>query len=206
MVNWNKPLIWSLAVCVSLLPISEIAVSAKAAEAAAPPSPVETVRLLGEGAKVKIKLTDGLKVKGLIESFGEEGLVLNTKRSPSPKKIPYDQIAELRPAKQSYKASGQPDPVQARRAVVGLGVGQHVMVKQVSDLELHGNIQSIGMESFAMLSDHQKAPVEIAYTDVKVVHKNLSAGATLAIVVGIVAAAALIAVFLTGSDTVRGSL
>jgi hypothetical protein len=206
MINLRNSLIWALAVSVFILPLSDVATWARAAEPAPPTTTLDSVRLLGEGAEVKLKLTDGLKVKGVIESYGDEGLVLNTKRSPSPRTIDYAQITQLRPAKRSYKASGQPDPVEARRAVVGLGVGQHIMVKQVSNQELHGNIQPIGMESFSMLPDHQQAPVEIAYSDVKAVHKNLSAGATLAVVVGIVAAAALIAVFLTGSDTVRGSL
>ena len=206
MVNLKNPLIWALAVSVSILPLSDTAAWAGPAEPAPSTATAESVRLLGEGAEVKIKLADGLKVKGVIESFGDDGLVLNTKRRPSPRTIDYAQIAQLKPAKRSYKASGEPDPVEARRAVVGLGVGHHVMVKQVSNLELHGNIQTIGMESFTMLPDHQQAPVEIAYSDVKVVHKNLSAGATLAVVIGVVAAAALIAVFLTGSDTVRGSL
>jgi small nuclear ribonucleoprotein (snRNP)-like protein len=166
----------------------------------------QSVSLLGEGAKVKIKRTDGVTLKGVIDRIDDQGFVLTAQGNQPETTVAYNQIAELKPAKRSYKASGQPDPREARRAVVGLGVGRHVMVKLASEQELHGHIQAIGMDHFTLLPDREKTPLEIAYSQVRVVHKNLSAGATLAIILGIAAAAAIAAVIVTDSDTVRGSL
>ncbi len=89
---------------------------------------------------------------------------------------------------------------------MGLGVRQHIMVKFDGDYVLHGNITAIESDQFTILPDKQQAPVEVAYNSVQNVHKNLSAGATIAIVVGIAAAVVILAALLTGSDTVRGSL
>lgn len=194
-----------LITCVTLLPANDFALWAMSAAPASPTRTKETVNLLGEGAQVKLKLTNGRKLKGVLESADESGIVLNPKGEGSSQSFVYEEISELRPAKRSYKASGAIDPVEARRAVVGLGVGQHIMVK-VNNQKLRGHIQAIEMNAFTLLPDRQTTPVEVAYNGVQAVNKNLSAGATFAVVVGIVAAAALMAVWLTGSDSVRESL
>ena len=206
MIHWRSSLIWALLVSTSLLPISDCALWAKAAAAAPLAKTHESVALLGEGAEVKVKLTDGNKLKGDIQSFGEEGFVLDVKGDEGAKTVNYSEISELKPAKRSYKTSGVTDPVKARGAVVGLGVGQHIKVKFEGDRVLHGHITAIGQDRFTILPDKQQVPVEVAYNSIQIVHKNLSAGATLAIVLLIAGAVAIAAVALTGSDTVRGSL
>jgi len=205
MTNLRRSLVWALIVSVSFLPVSDCSLWAKSAAPAPTAGTRESVNLLGEGAKVKVKLTDGAKLKGVIESVNDDSLVLTADGKQPSQTIAYNQIAELKPAKRSYKASGQTDAVEARRAVVGLGVGEHIMVKFDGNQELHGNIQTIGMDRFTLLPDNQTTPVEIAYGSIQVVHKNLSAGGTLVLVIGIVAAAVLAAVLITGSDTVRGA-
>ncbi len=205
MIHWRHSTIWALLVSVMLLPISDCTLWAKAGAAAPLAKTQESVALLGEGAEVKIKMTDGKKLKGDIQSFDEAGFVLGVKGEEGTKTVNYDEISELKPAKRSYKTSGVPDPVKARGAVVGLGVGQHIKVKFDGDRVLHGHITAIGQERFTILPDKQQVPVEVAYNNIQIVHENLSAGATLAIVLVIAGAIALTAVWLTGSDTVRGS-
>ncbi|MFB3920123.1 MAG: hypothetical protein ACE145_00290 [Terriglobia bacterium] len=205
MTEWRRTIVWSLIWSVSLLPVSDSVLWAKAAA----PVPVEqtkqSVNLLGEGAQVKVKLTDGAKLKGAINQVNDEGFTMMAENWQTPRTIAYDQIAELKPAKRSYKASGEINAPEARRAVVGLGVGEHIMVKFDGNRELHGNIRSIGMDRFTILPDNEQTPVEVAYDSVQVVHKNLSAGATLVLVLAVAAAAIIAAVVATGSDTVRGA-
>lgn len=202
-MSWRKSLIVALVGCVALLPASDSALFAEAA-GASPGHLKEKVDLLGEGAPVRIKLASGQKFKGVIQSANETRVIVDpTDKKPS-QSLTYDEIAELQPAENSYKAIGAIDPIEARRAVVGLGIGEHVLV-QVGEQKLRGHIRAIGMENFTLQPDGQPQTADVAYRDVRKVHKNLSAGATFAIVVGIVAAAALIAVWLTDSDSVRES-
>jgi len=205
MLNWKRQLVGVLVFSVSMLPAYDSEIWAASLTAA----PIERTRgavtLLGEGAKIKVKLTDGEKLKGAIHGLGEEGFLLNVEGQGDPKKITYNEVAELKPAKRSYKASGQPDPIQARGSVVGLGVGKHIKVKFDGDRVLHGNITAIGENQFTMLPDQQQQPIEIAYNNVNLVHKNLSTGSTVVLLLVVAGAIAIAAVALTGSDTVRGS-
>jgi ribosome maturation factor RimP len=202
---FRRSLIITLIICVGLPPANDSALWAESAPPASPVRSKQVANLLGEGAQVKLRLTDGRKLKGVVESTDDSGIVLDPKGEGTSQPFAYEEISELKPAKRSYKASGPIDPLEARRAVVGLGVGQHIMVK-VNNQKLRGHIQAIEKDAFTLLPDRQTSPVEVAYSDVQAVNKNLSAGATFAVVVGIVAAAALMAVWLTGSDSVRESL
>lgn len=206
MMNLRNSLIWTLLVSVSLFPISDCALWAKAAAAAPTNETRNSVWLLGEGAEVKVKLTDGKELKGGIKSYGDSDLVLDVKGEEGTKTVNYSDIAELKAAKKSYKTSGAPDAVKARTAVVGLGVGQHVMVKFDGDRILRGHIKEIGPDRFTIMPDAQQTPVEVAYNSMQVVHENPGAGTTLVLVLLVVGAVAIAAVALTGSDTVRGSL
>ncbi len=47
----------------------------------------QQVDLLGVGTKVKIKLTTGKKVKGIIEEIDDEGFLLISKEHTSPRRI-----------------------------------------------------------------------------------------------------------------------
>ena len=141
---------------------------------------------LGVGAKVKVKLEGGKKLEGYIETIDDEGFLLNSKREASPRRIAYDQVARLKFAKRSYRASGQPDPVEARRAVLGLGVGQHVMVKVAGGKKLRGHIEAIESDNFTLRPDRQTTAVQIVYNDVWRVQQNLSTGAKIAIAAAVI--------------------
>ncbi len=99
--------------------------------------------------------------------------------------VAYDQVAELKLAKVTYKASGQPDATAAKRVVAGLGIGRHIVVKTTEGKEYHGNIRAIDLESFAVQPDHQAAAVQIAYSEVIQLGPNLSKTAWILIGVGV---------------------
>src|SRR5205814_6379545 len=108
------------------------------------------------------------------------------------KSIAYDQVTEMKLTKRRYRASGEPDAAEARRVVLALGVGKHVVVNAIGGREVHGNIQAIEPGYFSVLPDQQNAPVQIAYGDVRHVEKNLSLGATIVLLV-LIAAAVVVA-------------
>ena len=66
--------------------------------------------------------------------------------------------------------------------------------QKFSGHELHGHIQAIDGDTFTLLPDHQTTSVRIAYRDVDYLEKNLSFGATIVLVVLIVAAVAVISI------------
>ena len=45
--------------------------------------------------------------------------------------------------KRRYRAHGQPDAAEARRVVLALGMGKHIVVNTTAGRELHGNIVAI---------------------------------------------------------------
>jgi hypothetical protein len=75
--------------------------------------------------------------------------------------------------------------------VVGLGVGRHAVVR-FAGKELHGNIQSIAEASFTLMPDHDTAPVQISFDQVRYVEKNITLGTTIVLVILIVAAVVVI--------------
>jgi ribosome maturation factor RimP len=144
----------------------------------------QQVDRFGLGAKVKIQLADGKKLKGSISAIEDEGFLLASKADGAPRRVAYDQVAQLKLAKLTYKAAGQPDPAEARRVVLGLGVGKHIMVKTAAGKEYHGLIVAIEDGGFAVMPDKQATPVQIAYGDVLQLGPNLSTRAKIAIVLG----------------------
>lgn len=188
MYSSKKALVIALVTCLLVLPLGDVAASL---EAATPPNPAvakQQVDQFGLGAKVKIQLADGKKLKGSISAIEDGGFLLASKADGSPQRVAYDQVAQLKLAKLTYKAGGQPDAVEARRVVLGLGVGHHIQVKTTAGTEYHGNIQAIEADLFTLLPDHQTAPVQIAFADVQYVEQNLSRGAKIAIIVLVVLA------------------
>jgi len=185
MYSSKKALVIALVTSLVLLPLGDVAASLNAAT---PPNPAvakQQVDQFGVGAKVKIQLADGKKLKGSISAIEDEGFLLASKADGSPQRVAYDQVAQLKLAKLTYKAAGQPDPAEARRVVLGLGVGKHIMVKTAAGKEYHGLIVSIEEGSFAVTPDKLAAPVQIAYSDVLQLGPNLSTGAKIAIAVGV---------------------
>jgi ribosome maturation factor RimP len=159
------------------------------------------VNQLGVGANVKPKLTAGEKLQGFIEQIDEEAfLFFASEQESSPRRVAYDQVAELRLANLTYKASTQPNPVEARRVATALGTGKHVVVKISGEKKLHGHIRAIETEHFTLLPDNQSEPIQIVYAEVWQVGKNLGTGATLAIIGGAVAAAVAVGVAASGGE------
>jgi len=188
MFNWQKSLAIGLAACMLVLPLGDLAVSL---QAEVPPNPTLTKQQVdrwGVGAEVKVKLAGGKNLRGAISGIEDESFLLVKGQQASPKRVGYVEVAELKLAKNLYRATGQPDAIAAMRVVEALGVGRHAVVKTTAGQEYHGNIQAIDRDQFTLLPDHQSHPVQIAYSDVQQVGPNLSRAAETAI---IVAAAAI---------------
>ena len=157
----------------------------------------------GVGANLKLQLADGKKVKGSLVSLGEEGFELRGEPKEASRHIAYSQVTEVKPAKLFYRAQGQPDAVEARRTVLGLGVGRHIQVKTTTGKEYHGNIQTIDTDTFTMLPDRQTSSVEIPFLQVQYVEQNLSKFAKIAIAVfvaGTIAIVVLVVVYVHAVD------
>ncbi len=71
------------------------------------------------------------------------------------------------PAQSTYQSSRSPDPDEARRVVMNLGVGRYVAVKLSSGGTMRGYIREIADDHFALLLDGMAAPTDIAYGDVR---------------------------------------
>lgn len=71
------------------------------------------------------------------------------------------------PAQSIYQSSGSPDPDEAHRVVMNLGVGRYVDVQLSSGLTVRGYIREIAADHFALLLDGFVTPADIAYDDVR---------------------------------------
>jgi hypothetical protein len=196
MRRWRKHAVIGLIVCVLQLTLADVAFSADTT-APNPSLTRQRVDQFGVGAKVKAELTNGQKVKGPIQSIEEGGFVLASAKSGSPTRVAYGDVAKLNLAKNTYKATGQPDSIVVRQVVAELGVGHHIMVKTSEAKEYHGNIMAIAADSFTVLPDHTVAPVQVAYNNVQQMGPNMSKGTTIAIVVliGVAVVVTVIAVW-----------
>jgi ribosome maturation factor RimP len=165
-------------------------------QAAAPPNALslkEKVDLFGVGAKIKLQLAGGEKLRGSIEAISDEAFSLTSGKGEPQRQIAYNEVADLQLAKRVYRAHDQPpDPVQAKRVVAALGVGKHIVVKTTTGKEFHGHIEVIEPDRFAMLPDRETAPVQIPYSEIRYVEKNLSLGSTIVLVVLIAAAVVVV--------------
>ncbi len=191
MNQWQRTLVIALVICIGILPVNDIA--ALAGDAPTGPDRVkQQIDQYGVGANLKVQLVGGKKLKGSAVSLGEEGFELKAKSGDAPRHIAYNNVNEVKLAKLKYRAKSTPDAVEARRVVLGLGVGQHIQVKTTAGKECRGNIQVIDSDSFTLLPDHQTAPVQIAFADVQYVEQNLSRGAKIAVIIAAVAGAVIV--------------
>jgi len=173
MNSWRKHTVIGLVICLMQLSLADVALSADTTL----PNPSLTrqrVDQFGVGAKVKVELTNGKKFKGSIQSVEDGGFVLAAAKAGSPTRVLYGDVAQLNLAKNTYKATGQPDSVEVRRVVAELGVAHHIMVKTSEAKEYHGNIVAIEAESFTVLPDHTAAPIRIANDNVQQMGPNMS--------------------------------
>jgi ribosome maturation factor RimP len=146
----------------------------------------------GVGANLKLRLADGKRLKGSLVFLAEDGFELRSKPKEPPRHVAYSQVTEVKPTVLFYRAKGQPDAVEARRTVLGLGVGHHIQVKTTTGKEYHGNIQTIDTDSFTMLPDRQSSSVQITFSQVQYVEQNLSKVALIAIAVAVAATIAMV--------------
>jgi hypothetical protein len=103
--TWRKFAVWGLAVCVATLSWPDLAASRETATEVDPAHVKRQVDQFGVGTKVKVRLASGRKLRGSIEGIEEEACLLLSARDRSPQRIPYDQIAQLKLAKLTYRAS-----------------------------------------------------------------------------------------------------
>jgi len=191
MNSWRKHAVIGLIVCLLQLTLADVAFSADTT-APNPSLTRQRVDQFGVGAKVKVELTNGQKFKGPIQSIEEGGFLLAAAKGGAQTRVPYGDVAKLNLAKNTYKATGQPDSVEVRRVVAELGVGHHIMVKTSEAKEYHGNIVAIAADSFSVLPDHTAAPVQVAYDTVQQMGPNMSKGSWIAI--GILAGVAVVVI------------
>jgi ribosome maturation factor RimP len=178
--------------CILMLPLNDVAAYPQPATSSNLSSIKQQVRQIGVGAEVKLKLAGGEKVRGCIQAMDDQGFVLDSGKQASHRRINYDQVAQVTLARLVYRAAGAPDPIAASRVVIGLGAGHHIVVETIEGKEYHGNIQEIGEDHFIMVPDHQTRSVQIAYSKVGYVEQNLSKGAKIAIVVGVIVVVAVV--------------
>jgi ribosome maturation factor RimP len=170
-------------------------------EAASPPGLKQRVEQFGVGTELKIKLRSGEQVRGAIETIGDDHFTVATRDDGVRKEIAFEDLRQVRYPKRGYKAEGTPDAALAKRMVVQLGVGQHIMVKVSPTQKVRGHIREIHDDYFVIQPDEETGTMRVPYGSIWKVNKNLSFGATVAIVVGIAAAAILILV-LSGNEEV----
>lgn len=185
-----------LVFCMLLLPFGDLQSSLGAATPFGPSSVKQQVEQFGVGANVKLKLAGGEMLRGSIQAIEGGSLLLTSGGASTPRRISFDQIAQVRLAKITYKASGQPDYLEVRRVVTALGAGKHVVVRTTHGNEYHGNIQAIDQDHLTMLPDLQSAPVQIGYGEVSAIGPNLSKASKVAILIAValVVTAAVIAI------------
>jgi ribosome maturation factor RimP len=170
---------------------------------AAPPATElkQRIEQFGVGTELKLKLNGGDNIRGRVESIGNDSFLLAPNNEGGPREIAYNQLQNVRYPKRGYKAEDAPDAAAAKRMVVQLGVGEHIMVKVSPAQKVRGHIREIHDDHFVVAPDGQKETLQVPYSSVWKVNKNLSFGATVAIVVGIAAAVVLILV-LSGEEDV----
>lgn len=161
----------------------------------------QRVQQFGVGTELKVKLAGGDKLRGRVERIGDDSFLLASNDGGAPREIAYSELKNLNYPKREYKTDSTPDPVAAKRMVVQLGVGEHIMVKVSPTEKVRGHIREIHDNHFVIQPDGQHQGREVPYNSIHKVNKNLSFGATIAIVVGIAAAVALILV-LSNEDEV----
>ena len=181
-------------------------VSTLAAETSTNPELIrQEIIQYGVGANLKLRLADGKKLKGSLVLLAEDGFELRVKPKEPPRHIAYSQVTEVKATRLIYRAKGQPDAVEARRTVLGLGVGHHIQVKTTTGKEYHGNIQTIDTDTFTMLPDRQTVSVEIPFSQVQRVEQNLPMVAKIAIAVVVVATVVIVVLLVVYVDAITKS-
>ncbi len=202
MFNLKKLLANAMVVALLHLGLISSSVRLQAKELPNPDVLKQRVEQFGVGTELKLKLANGQNIRGSVESVGDESLVVALKDNGVSREVSYDELRKVNYPKRGYKAEGHPDPAAAKRMVVQLGVGEHIMVQTGPDTKLRGHIREIHGDHFVILPDNQNAAVQVPYQNILKVNKNMSFGATIAVLVGIAAAVVLILVLTDNEDEI----
>lgn len=197
MNKWRKNTVMVLVVCLLHLLLVDVGLAANETVSLNPGLARRQVGQFGVGARVKVELVSGQKLKGSIQSVDEGGFLLAFGKAGAPTRVAYGDVAQLKLANNTYNAKGRPDAVEAKRVAASLGVGHHVVVKTTQGNEYHGNILAINAANFNMVPDHQSAPVEIAYNQTLQLGPNMSRGTKIGLIVlaGVVIVVVVVAVY-----------
>ena len=131
------------------------------------------VRLLGEGAAVKLKLTTGESLEGVILVIDADAFDLVTARDRVRHRVAYPAVTQLRYTRTTYRAAGRPDVTEAGRVAVGL-VGRHVAVKVAGRSTYRGHVQQATAEHLVLRLDQAGTPLKVPYADIEELGPNLS--------------------------------
>jgi hypothetical protein len=172
MNKWQKFIATGLAACMLVLPFGDLAVSLQAKPLNEPTALKQKVDLLGVGAIVTVQPKNKPELRGGISAIEDNGFRLSPKGAASPEFVSYDQVSILDYVHGSYKAAGQPDPVEARRVIVGRGIGYGLKLKLSDGRALTGRTQAVDREHFTFLAGHESQPVQISYTDLQQVKRK----------------------------------
>ena len=167
MNNRQKAIAIGLVACILVLPISDLGVSLQAKAPKEPTALKQKVELLGVGANVKVQPKNRPELRGSISAIEDNGFRLGSKGTASPEFVSYDEVLFLDYVHGSFKTAGQPDPVEARRVIVGRGIGYGLKLKLSDGRALTGRTQAVDREHFTFLPDHESQPVQINYTDLQ---------------------------------------
>lgn len=170
-------------------------------QAAPPPDLKQRVEQFGVGTELKLKLQNGEKLRGSVETIAQDSFTVVSKEDGATRQVAFHDLEKVSYPKRGYKTDDTPDPAAAKRMVVQLGVGQHIMVKVSPTQKVRGHIREIHDDHFVIQPDGQISTMQVPYSSIWKVNKNISFGATIAIVVGIAAAVVLILV-LSGEDEI----
>ncbi len=162
--------------------------------------PQRQVELLGVGAVVKVRLSNGQKLDGSLMSINADSFDLALHRGDV-RRVTYGEVAELKFVSATYKASGPPNVAEVRRVAAGLGAGRHVAVKVTSGQTWRGHIQAVHEEHLVLLRDRTTTPIDVAYDEVQALGPNLSRTAKTVIWVGVAVTAMMVILAVAITDT-----
>ncbi len=145
----------------------------------------------GVGAEIRVVMRgspEKVVNEGLIEDISDDRILLKTKDWSL--ELRYSKIESLSLWQSRYDAKNASDPIQVRRVVLDIGIGQKAKVELASSKRFRGIIRSIDKEYFVISS--KSGAQSIPFNEVKKVEKShLPAWAKAAIATGAVAGAIL---------------
>ena len=156
----------------------------------------------GVGADLKLILTDGHELRGRLETLSDETFGLRSKANRPVREVRYDEVTELRLARLVLRAAGSPDPAEARRVALGLGVGKKVVTKLADGKVFRGRIESIQDANFVLRPNDGSESVPIPYQEVRSLEQKHMSGGVKAAIIAAAAGVALVIflAWLEGSD------